>query len=225
MKSITTLALLAFAAACSDSTSTTPAAVPATIAIDGGNGQTIRVTNTALTPLTVLVRDAHGQPVTAAIVTFTTDGTGSFDSRSVYTDSTGIASVMYTAGTKSGTDSVYAAVEGVATPVLFTFTTKPSDPIQLQDVGPAQETGAEGTPLPTPFTVKLVDIFGNPIAGATVTWTTTDGILSATTSTTDEDGMASVTLTLGATPGNETVTAHADNVADVTFTAVAVAGT
>jgi len=225
MKSITALALLAFAAACSDSTSTPPAAKATTIAIDGGLGQSVRVTNTAGTPLTVLVKDQRGLPMTAAIVKFTTHGSGSFDSPTVYTDSTGIASVMYTVGTKAGTDSVFASVEGIATPVVFTVTAKPSDPMQLQDVGPAQETGTAGTTLPTPFTIEVVDIFGNAIAGVTVTWTTTDGTLSATTGTTDENGMASVLLTLGASPGTETVTAHVDNVADTTFTAVAVAGT
>ena len=207
MKSLTALAALVFAAACSDSSAPEPSRATS-IAVAAGNAQTVRVATVAGTPLSVLVKDQHGMPMGAATVTFTASGNGSFDSPSVYTDSSGVASVVYTLGTKEGTDSVFARVDGITGAAVFTITAEPGPPMQLEDVGPTQETGTPGTTLATPFSVQLVDLFGNPIAGATVTWTTTDGTLSATSVTTDENGTASVALTLGANPGTETVTAH-----------------
>src|SRR5262245_40421911 len=119
-----------FAAACSDSSA--PEALRATsIAVDAGNAQSVRVANTAGTPLSVLVKDQHGQPMKAVTVTFTSSSNGSFDSPSVFTDSTGVAAVMYTVGTKEGTDSIFARVDGVTDAAVFTVTAKPGPPMQL----------------------------------------------------------------------------------------------
>ena len=65
----------------------------------------------------------------------------------------------------------------------------------------------------------VVDQFGNPISGTTVTWAVTGGgTLSATTSTTDATGSTQVTLTTTAAPGSYTVTATAGTLTPVTFT-------
>ena len=88
--------------------------------------------------------------------------------------------------------------------------------------GRAQQ-GPAGTALTEPFTVLVLDQHGDPLAGATVTFTVTagGGTLSATTATTDADGRAATTLTLGRTPGTTTVRATVAGLNPVTFTATA----
>lgn len=206
-------------AACSDSVSAPAPQKPGAIAAFSGDLQRARVATTAGSPLVVVVHDTKGQPMAGALVNFTTTSNGSFDSPSVVTDSTGSASAFFTMGTVEGADTVVASVDSVATTAQFVLSALPSDPSQLAQVGPVQETGTAGATLATPFEIRVVDIFGNPIAGVTVTWSTTGGSLSATSEVTDANGAASVTLTLPASGGQQTVTAHVDNVSDVQFVA------
>lgn len=224
MKSMFAMAALAATvcvAACSDSSG--PEREQATtIAVISGNNQQGHVSFPVPQPLVIEVRDQHHLPMKSATVTFTTTSNGSIDMPTVYTDSTGQASVTFTLSTTSGTDSVFARVDGVDQPAIFVFTANPGPAMHLEEIGPAQESGTPGAVLATPFVVELVDLFGNPIAGAPVTWTTTGGTLSATSEVTDENGKASVTLTLPAGAGTQTVTAHAENVADAVFLAVPV---
>ena len=88
--------------------------------------------------------------------------------------------------------------------------------------GPVQH-GAPGTTLGQPFVVVVLDQFGDPVAGAVVTFevATGRGTLSATYATTDENGHASVTLTLGNQPGTNIVVATVEDLELVTFTAIA----
>ena len=71
----------------------------------------------------------------------------------------------------------------------------------------------------------VLDQFGNPLAGAMVTFAVTagGGTLSVETATTDGDGRASTTLTLGRTPGMNTVEATVAGLEPVTFTATGTA--
>ena len=64
----------------------------------------------------------------------------------------------------------------------------------------------------TALSVQVLDIHGDPYAGATVTWTiqSGDGTLSAATSTTDANGYASVTFTASSEPGIVLITATAN---------------
>ena len=80
---------------------------------------------------------------------------------------------------------------------------------------------AAGSGLAEPFVVSVLDQYGNPVAGATVTFTVSagGGSLSATTAITDELGRAQSTLTLGAQPGRNTVTAKIADLKPVIFSA------
>ena len=79
--------------------------------------------------------------------------------------------------------------------------------------------------LAKPFVVLVRDQYGNPSAGATVTFAVTagGGTLSVTTAVTDADGRASTTLTLGPQPGINTVEAIVDRLQPVMFTATGLA--
>ncbi len=81
-----------------------------------------------------------------------------------------------------------------------------------------------GTLLPKAFTVRVVDAAGKPVAGVSVTFRVTVGGgtfggSNKVTVTTNASGLAEGTLTLGATPGQNTVTATPSGLTAVTFTA------
>jgi len=63
---------------------------------------------------------------------------------------------------------------------------------------------ATGTPLT--IQVRVTDRPGNPVAGATVFWTTTGGTLGSPSSVSDATGIARATFT-SAQPGGFTVSA------------------
>jgi len=86
------------------------------------------------------------------------------------------------------------------------------------------QTGVRGTALPEAFTVRVIDAAGHPVAGVSVTFKITMGGGSVgggnkVTVTTNASGLAEATLTLGLTPGQNTVTATAPSLNTITFTA------
>ena len=86
------------------------------------------------------------------------------------------------------------------------------------------QQGSVGQPLANPFVVEVQDQNGNPLAGTAVTFAVTagGGTLRATTPTTDANGQAQTTLTLGDTPGTNTVEVTVEGVSEtVTFNAEA----
>lgn len=100
-------------------------------------------------------------------------------------------------------------------------------PTTLAAVSGTGQSGTAGSPLAAPFVVKVTDAKGNAVAGIPVLFAVTVGAgsLSVPSATTNASGLASVTLTLDATPGANSVTASAFGAAGalsgspVTFTA------
>ena len=82
--------------------------------------------------------------------------------------------------------------------------------------------GVVGTVLALPLVVRVLDQYGDPLAGVTATFTITagGGTLSTTTATTDADGRASTTLTFGPQPGTNTVEATVGGLESLIFTAI-----
>jgi hypothetical protein len=93
--------------------------------------------------------------------------------------------------------------------------------------GTNNQTGAVGSTLATPLSVKVVDQNGNALRAAPVSWTvgTNGGTLAGSTSTTDANGIATMTWTLPSVPGSYTVTASIANGQAVTFNATATSAT
>ena len=100
---------------------------------------------------------------------------------------------------------------------------EPPSPATVAIVGGSPQTGTTGFPLGQSLQVRVTDDDGAPMPGVPVTWAVASGggsLLSAT-STTNGDGIAINTWTLGATEGQQTVTASAAGTNTVTFTATA----
>ena len=181
------------------------------------------VAGAALTePFVVLVLDQHQDPLAGATVTFTvTAGGGTLSATTDTTDADGRASTTLTLGRQPGPNTVQATVDGLE-PVTFTATGLAVARTLEKVSGDVQE-GSVGTALADPFVVVVRDQNGLPLAGVQITFAVTGGggTLSATTATTDADGRAATTLTLGPTPGINTVEALIAGLEPVTFTATA----
>ena len=83
----------------------------------------------------------------------------------------------------------------------------PRTPTALVKVAGAMQQGVANATLPLPFVVEVRDQQNRAFAGIPVTFSVTEGSgrLSVTTPTTDRNGRAKAHLTLGRTPGTNTV--------------------
>src|SRR5207247_2306048 len=79
-------------------------------------------------------------------------------------------------------------------------------PTNIAAVSGDAQVGRVTQPLAAPLVVKVTDDNGNPVSGATVTWTANNGTIGAST-TTDASGNSSNTLTLGTKAGAASATA------------------
>lgn len=120
------------------------------------------------------------------------------------TDATGQASATLTAGASVGAVSVTASRIDAPT-VSVTFNLAVAAPGALQAVSGNGQSLVAGEPS-EPLVVRLLDGGGNPVAGATVNWTTTNGSLETSSSSTAGNGETSTRLTLDAS-GEAEVTA------------------
>lgn len=95
-----------------------------------------------------------------------------------------------------------------------------NDPNMIVKSGGDSQTAPTNTPLPTPFSVVVVDQFGEPLMEVTVTWTILSGggSLNETSNKTVDGGVSSVTYTTGPTAGTATIEAKVIGVPPVTFT-------
>ena len=96
-------------------------------------------------------------------------------------------------------------------------------PFTLDKLSVDEQQAAAGAVLAEPFLVSVRDQNGTALPGTVVTFAITagDGTLSMTRTTTDAEGRAATTLTLGRTPGTNTVEASVADLEPVTFTATA----
>jgi hypothetical protein len=128
----TVFGLLAAAfAACSSNGATTGGGVtPYVVAVFNGNLQSSLTGSTLITPLTVVVTDANGAPVSGVQVTWVVaSGGGSVVPTVSATDVNGHASTILTLGSTVGTQTVSAATAKAATGVTFSETAASNVPV------------------------------------------------------------------------------------------------
>ncbi|MYK19286.1 T9SS type A sorting domain-containing protein [Candidatus Poribacteria bacterium] len=174
-------------------------------------------------------RDQDGFTASQVPVTFTLSDSdvGTLSATSARTNSNGVAAITLTLGDEDG--SITAAASGYDS-VTANITITPA-PSGLEVVSGNNQDGEPGSTLSSAFVVRFEDTEGDPIDGATVTFTveTGGGSLSSSTDTTDSDGEAETTLTLGTQGMRNTVRASVDstaypNVGSAVFTAEATRG-
>jgi Bacterial Ig-like domain (group 2) len=89
--------------------------------------------------------------------------------------------------------------------------TAPEPVGRIEAVSPAEQAGTVAVPLGTPVAVRVLDVEGDPIPGATVHWQVTwgGGSVSVATSQTDAQGGAQALWTLGEKAGPNALAAIA----------------
>jgi hypothetical protein len=208
----------------------TSAPGPASLVMVSGNAQTGLPGQPLTAPFAVKVTDASGAPVAGVSVTFAVvAGNGTLSAAQVATNSQGLALTTLTLGLLPGVNTVTATSGTLAgSPVTFNATAMASTATNLLLVSGNSQSAVPGQQPTYPLAVKATDAAGNPVSGVAVTFAVTagGGSVNPTSIATDAQGMAATTLTVGPTPGVNTVTATAGTLAGspVTFTVTGGAG-
>ncbi|MDB4915480.1 MAG: Ig domain protein group 1 domain protein, partial [Gemmatimonadetes bacterium] len=165
-------------------TATATAGLPASATKQSTDPQTATVGSAVGASPSVLIKDAHNNPVAGVTVTFAvTGGGGSVTVATPTTNSSGIATLgSWTLGTTAGISNntlSATAATGSAT-ATFTATATAASASQIViNAGDAQSASA-GSPVATPPSVIVRDQYNNPVSGVTVTFSVTGGAGSAT---------------------------------------------
>jgi galactose oxidase-like protein/Big-like domain-containing protein len=192
------------------------------IQMAGGNGQAAQVGAPLPSPLTVLVTDDAGDPVSGVTVQWSVGGGGDVSPSSGATGSDGKASATRTLGATAGQQTTIAAVSGLqGSPVTFTATATEGgggEGITITNNPPTSAlTGEVFDPVAQPM-VQVTDAGGQPATGVEVTASVASGggtLEGTTTATTDASGVAKFgdlgitgtgTQTLEFTAGTSSVT-------------------
>lgn len=199
---------------------------PSTIIVVAGGSQSAAVGSPVPAAPTVRVQDGNANGVPGITVLFSVlTGGGAIIGDSAKTDADGRASVgQWILGTSPGINSIKATVSGTAIATSISATATPGNGVAIRISGQQGFIGLVGqivTPAPS---VLIVDTFGNPVPGTTVTFSASSGGGSVTgaTAVTNANGIAQVgTWTLGPTVGSNTLTAQAAGGASLVFTAQA----
>lgn len=149
-------------------------------------------------------------------VTFVSAQGGVITDSVVTTDSEGEASLgAWRLGTLAGNYTVSATAAGV-TAFQFSATAGPTAVASLVKVSGDAQTAATNTALPLPLVIEARDTFANPLAaGATVTWTVTDGAVVPTSGTLNAQGRTQTVWTLGGLQSQPTATASLNGVTTI----------
>ena len=192
-----------------------------------GDSQTGQVQAVATQPLVVQLTSASGTPVAGRPITFTvtrSDGVvevvpNAGQALTVTTDSTGKASVLFKLGSRTGLgiNQVSATTAGAAGPALFTASTTPGPPAQIDAVNGDNQRGLLGQQLAQSFQAIVLDATGNPVSGVSVNFTSvgaSDGVLAHATVVSDANGKVFNGFTLGQQEGINNYSVNADFTGD-----------
>ena len=196
--------------ACHDGSTTAPL-TPTSVTVLSGGSQSGTVGAALATPVVLQVNDQNGKAMVGVAVTVTAGtASGSVPAAQLTTDANGQVTTTWTLGTVAGTDTLNVQA-GSLSAVQVLATASADAAANISVTAGDQQTGAVGSVLTTPLTVKVVDQYGNAVPNVTVTFSDdASGSLAATTVTTDAFGIAVDSLTLGPNAGVDDVTASID---------------
>jgi adhesin/invasin len=189
-----------------------------------GDGQEGMVARPLANPVQVLVTEGNA-PVPGATVDWLLDiSDGAFTPTSMVTDADGLATSLWTLGTRKGVQRATARViTGSNNPsVIFTATAVNDVPVSLSKVTGDNQRAMAGSQL-RPIQASVTDQFENGVEGVPVSWSIAAGTVTPEAGITSPDGITSVDVVLGSEGGPVTITATADGLSGspLTFTATA----
>ena len=219
---VATAAAIAVGSGCGKetvSTNATASVATSIVANSGSSGQSGTVGTQLASAISVHVSDQNGNAMKGAVVTWAVVGSGgSVDSTTSHTDANGNATTHWTLGNAVGTALLNASIANGAV-VSITANAVAGLGASLTKVSGDNQTVTGVGTVSAPMVVQLKDVLGNPVSGATITWSSASGgALSANSSTTDATGKAQITVTTAATPRTYSVQASASGAGSVTFT-------
>jgi adhesin/invasin len=200
---------------------TTPGGATA-MTLNAGNGQTAPAGSAVAVAPSVLVTDTTGAPVGGVTVNFAiTAGGGTPGAPSAVSDAAGIAAAgSWTLGSV-GTNFLTASLLGVPN-VVFSATATVGAPANVVVISGDGQSADAGTALPQPLVAEVRDAAGNPVPGASVTWTALQGSVVPAAVTTDGAGRAQTSWTLATNTIVQTATATVSGVTPAVFSATAI---
>jgi hypothetical protein len=204
---------------------TNTASSPASITATSGTPQSTNDDTAFGAPLVAKVIDASGNALTGVTVTFTAPSTGASGGfaggvNTATTNASGVAtSGTFTANGTLGSYTVKASVSGVTATANFSLTNTLGPPASTTATSGTAQIGAINSAFAAPLEAIVKDAGGNPVSGATVTFTPpasgargTFGV-GGNIATTNASGVAtSGTFTANGTTGSYTVTASVPGV-------------
>jgi hypothetical protein len=197
--------------------------VPTTITATCGTPQSATVTTNYAAALEATVRDTLGNPSGGVLVTFSAPpaagaATVTFPSgNTATTDGQGKARVTVTANAVTGALSVTAATNGVSGTGTFSLTNLAPTTASITATAGTPQSALVGKDFATALQATVKDSLGNPVSGASVTFTAPTAGASATfspgaTANTNAQGQASVAVRANAIAGSFQVTATTNGV-------------
>lgn len=209
---------------------TNTALAPASIVAVQGSLQTTSVATPFALALKAQVKDAQGAPLAGISVTFSLPASGASGTfagggatANATTDATGVAtSPSIVANTVLGAWNASASVAQVATPATFSLTNLAGAPSALTASGGTPQTTIASTLFGALLQANVSDAYGNPVAGAIVTFrlpasgpsANFTGMGKTATAVSDANGIASSPpLTATSTIGSFSATASTTGVA------------
>lgn len=209
LRRLSVVALLLPLASCAKDTPVDPTTVPASIVALTGATQNGTVGVVVGTAPTFEVRNASGDALGSVPITITvTSGGGSLVGKPATTAEGATSIGTWTLGSTAGAQTVTVS-RGSLTPVVFTATAAPGAATGVAITGGNNQSALAGAAVANAVQGSVVDQFGNPRAGETVSWNITGGggsLTGATTTVANGSGFASAPAwTLGKNGGTQTL--------------------
>ncbi len=206
------------------------AGTASSVAAASGTPQSATVATAFSAPLGVTVLDADNNPVSGITVTFAAPSAGAsatFPSGSTAnTDGAGHAQVDVVANTVAGDYTITANVNGAGTGASFALTNVAGAGYLAVPASGTPQSAMVSTPFDSPLVVTITDAYGNPVSGASVTFTVDPNSdtgagaafppdLGTVTVVTDDNGHAQVQATANEYAGSYQITATGIGLATV----------
>jgi hypothetical protein len=188
------LPLLALLAALVAACSTEPSVrTPNQLEIIGGQSQTGSIGAALSGKIRVRARDAEGPLSGVAIaVAVESQGGGSVTPSALTTGPTGEAETNWTLGSKVGVQTLTFTTQGV-TPAIASATATTGSGSLIFQISTGFQLAVVGHAVSEPPRVRVTDLFGNNVSGATVVFETEGGgSVTGATQSTDAEGTATV---------------------------------
>jgi hypothetical protein len=166
------------------------------------------------TALTAFITDKFGDPVPGVLVRFTAPtGNGRLEPIAQTTGPGGHAQASWTLPTSSGRYAAFATASGLDS-VSFIAQAVPAAPATLTLVAGDTQAAAAAATVDSAIVVLVLDGYGNPVAGASVSFTAQRGSGSVipTSVRSDSTGRAGTVWTLGGEPGIHALLVKVDTI-------------